>query len=212
MGLRNPAFLPWQSYAAVTLAGLGRPEEGRPYADAGLEAARRWGTPDAVGLGLRAVGRTREDPAEAEQYLRESVEVLRDSYARLEYAWALRDLGAFVRRRNKRSEARELLREALDLAHRAGATPLAEDVQAELAATGAKPRRLVVTGVDALTASERRVAELAAQSLTNKDIALGALRDAEDSRSAPEQRLSQARDRLAGRTWLRARRARARVI
>ena len=37
--------------------------------------------------------------------------------------------------------------------------------------TGAKPRRAVLTGVDALTASELRVAELAAQGLTNREIA-----------------------------------------
>jgi DNA-binding CsgD family transcriptional regulator len=38
-------------------------------------------------------------------------------------------------------------------------------------ATGARPRRLVLSGVDALTASERRVAEMAADGLTNRQIA-----------------------------------------
>jgi len=36
---------------------------------------------------------------------------------------------------------------------------------------GARPRKLVQTGVDALTASERRVARMAAEGMTNKDIA-----------------------------------------
>jgi DNA-binding CsgD family transcriptional regulator len=36
---------------------------------------------------------------------------------------------------------------------------------------GARPRRVALAGVDALTASERRVAELAAQGLTNRVIA-----------------------------------------
>jgi DNA-binding CsgD family transcriptional regulator len=40
----------------------------------------------------------------------------------------------------------------------------------ELLATGAQPRRAVVTGLEALTASERRVAEMAADGLTNREI------------------------------------------
>ena len=41
----------------------------------------------------------------------------------------------------------------------------------ELRATGARPRRVVLTGLDSLTASERRIAELASQNLTNREIA-----------------------------------------
>jgi len=67
--------------------------------------------------------------------------------------------------------ARELLREALDAAYRAGARPLAEQAQTDLRATGARPRRIVRTGLDSLTASERRIAELASQDLSNREIA-----------------------------------------
>ena len=81
------------------------------------------------------------------------------------------ELGALLRRRNRRTEARELLREALDVAHHAGARPLAREAETELRATGARPRRVVLTGLDALTASERRIAELAGQGLTNREIA-----------------------------------------
>jgi DNA-binding CsgD family transcriptional regulator len=76
-----------------------------------------------------------------------------------------------LRRRNRRSEARELLREALDAAHRSGAKRLADQAETELRATGARPRRVVLTGPDSLTASERRIAELASQNLTNREIA-----------------------------------------
>src|SRR4029077_10293258 len=93
------------------------------------------------------------------------------SAAGLEKARALTDLGALLRRRNRRAEARELLREALDIAHRAFADPLAERAEVELRATGARPRRVVLTGLESLTASERRVAELARQGLTNREIA-----------------------------------------
>ena len=68
-------------------------------------------------------------------------------------------------------EARELLRDALDAAHRAGARPLAEQAETELRATGARPRRVLLTGLDSLTASERRIAKLASQQFTNREIA-----------------------------------------
>ena len=41
----------------------------------------------------------------------------------------------------------------------------------ELEASGARPRRRVISGLDALTPSERRVAEMAARGMTNRDIA-----------------------------------------
>jgi DNA-binding CsgD family transcriptional regulator len=90
---------------------------------------------------------------------------------RLERARTLADLGALLRRSNRRVEARELLRRAGDAAHRVGAEPLAGRAATELRATGAKPRRILLTGLEALTASERRIAELAAQGHTNAEIA-----------------------------------------
>jgi DNA-binding CsgD family transcriptional regulator len=106
-----------------------------------------------------------------ESLLREAIEAFERSDSRLERARALADLGALLRRRNRRSEARALLREALDTAHRAGAKTLADQAATELRATGARPRRVVLTGLESLTASERRVAELASQGLTNREIA-----------------------------------------
>jgi DNA-binding CsgD family transcriptional regulator len=76
-----------------------------------------------------------------------------------------------LRRRNRRTEARELLREALDGANRSGAGRLAKRAETELRAAGARPRRVVLTGLESLTASERRIAELASQDLTNREIA-----------------------------------------
>jgi len=76
-----------------------------------------------------------------------------------------------LRRRNRRTEAQQLLREALDIAHRSGAGALAGYAETELRATGARPRRVVLTGLDSLTASERRIAELAGQGRTNREIA-----------------------------------------
>jgi DNA-binding NarL/FixJ family response regulator len=106
-----------------------------------------------------------------ELLLREAIDAFDRGDARLERARTLADLGATLRRRNRRTEARELLREALDAAHRAGAKPLAEQAETELRATGARPRRILLTGLDSLTASERRIAELASQGLSNREIA-----------------------------------------
>jgi DNA-binding CsgD family transcriptional regulator len=103
--------------------------------------------------------------------LREAIDTLERGDARLERARALADLGAMLRRRNRRAEARKLLRDALDAAHRASARPLADYAETELRATGARPRRVVLTGLDSLTASERRVAQLASQGLSNREIA-----------------------------------------
>ncbi len=64
-----------------------------------------------------------------------------------------------------------MLRQAVDAAHRAPARPLATLAETELRATGARPRRVLLPGLEALTASERRIAELAADGLTNRQIA-----------------------------------------
>ena len=70
-----------------------------------------------------------------------------------------------------RTAAREPLREGLDLASRAAATALERQAVEELAAAGARPRSLRRTGLEALSPSERRVARLAAEGMSNRDIA-----------------------------------------
>jgi DNA-binding CsgD family transcriptional regulator len=91
--------------------------------------------------------------------------------ARVEHARALCELGAALRRANRRADARAPLREALDVAHRCGAAALVERAHTELLAAGARPRRIVLSGVESLTPSERRVAAMAAEGLTNPQIA-----------------------------------------
>jgi DNA-binding CsgD family transcriptional regulator len=108
---------------------------------------------------------------QGELLLREAIEAFERGDAKLQRARVLTDLGAMLRRRNRRVQARELLREALDVAHRLGARPLAQRTETELRATGARPRRVVLTGLESLTASERRIAELASDDLTNREIA-----------------------------------------
>jgi DNA-binding CsgD family transcriptional regulator len=162
--------MPWRSTAALALLQTGNREEARRLAKEEVELYRDSGVPRGFGVSLRTLG-VIEDGDRGLELLEEAVEVLEQSYARLEHARALAALGAALRRHKRRSDARKPLQQALDLAHRCGATALVNHAREELAATGARPRRIMLTGIDALTASERRVAQMAAEGLSNKEIA-----------------------------------------
>jgi DNA-binding CsgD family transcriptional regulator len=151
-------------------ARLGDHGSAERLAEEELALACAFGAPRALGAALRAAGVVAGGDRGA-SLLREAIDAFERGEARLERARSLAGLGALLRRRNRRTEARELLREALDTAHYVGARPLAEYAETELRATGARPRRVVLTGLDSLTASERRIAELASQDLTNREIA-----------------------------------------
>jgi DNA-binding CsgD family transcriptional regulator len=165
-----PSYLPWRSEAALAHLALGDDRSARRLAAEELELARAFGAPRALGVALRVAGIVAGGDKGA-SLLHDAIDAFERGEAPLERARALADLGAMLRRRNRRTEARELLREALDAAHRTGARTLAKHAETELRATGARPRRVVLTGLDSLTASERRIAELAGQGLTNREIA-----------------------------------------
>jgi DNA-binding NarL/FixJ family response regulator len=103
--------------------------------------------------------------------LAESVALLRPSPARLELALSLFELGAAHRRAGRRTEARDPLKEAVDLAAECGATAVAAKAHDELVAAGARPRRDPIESRSRLTASEARVAKMAAEGMTNREIA-----------------------------------------
>jgi len=170
LGIANPAYAAWQSQAALSLHRLGRRDEAQEHAAAEVELARTWGAPRPLGISLRVLGLI-EGGASGERLLREAVDVLADSGAKLEHARALIDLGGSMRRANSRSDARDVLRRGVDLALQCGAAALASRGNEELAATGARPRSVVLSGVEELTASERRVAHMAAEGKSNKQIA-----------------------------------------
>ena len=167
----NPGVSPWRTLKALALDGLGRTEEAVALAEEELVPARAWGSPGVVGRTLRILG-TLEREAGLPR-LEEAVELLERSKWRAERARALAAYGAAIRRDRRPTEAREPLRRALDLAAACGAGGLVEQVRTELAAAGAQPRTNALSGVEALTASERRVADLAAEGQTNRDIAQG---------------------------------------
>jgi DNA-binding CsgD family transcriptional regulator len=170
VGGRNPAFLAWRSQAALVQHQLGHHDEARRLAGEELELARIWGAPRTLGAALRVAGLV-EGGQQGLAMLEEAVDVLADSPAKLEHAKARTELGAALRRAKRRSEARDQLRHAVELATICGAAPLAARAETELLATGARPRRIALSGLESLTPSERRVAEMAAGGPTNREIA-----------------------------------------
>jgi DNA-binding CsgD family transcriptional regulator len=171
MNATNPAAnLPWRSEAALLAARLGEQGRAVELVAEDLSRARAFGAPHALGVALRAAGLIEGANRGLEQ-LAEAVRVLDGSAFNLELARTLVEQGAALRRAGHRRDAREPLRRGLDLATRCGALALAARAREELRAAGARPRRERLTGVEALTASELRVARLAAQGLTNRQIA-----------------------------------------
>jgi DNA-binding CsgD family transcriptional regulator len=168
--MRDNGMFHTRSGSALALLRLGEPDRARELADAELADARVFAAPRALGVALRVAGLTRGGEPGL-QLLNESVSALRRSPARLELAQSLVELGAAVRRAGRSAIAREPLAEALDLAARCGARPLAARAREELQATGARPRREWRTGVEALTPSELRVARMATEGRTNREIA-----------------------------------------
>lgn len=163
----NPAVVPWGSWAALAAFRSGHEDQARSLAAAELAASRRFGAPRTLGIALVAAGFVERSV----ELLREAVSVLEGSPARLELARALVTLGGALRRAGHPEEAREPLREALEMAHKFGAVAIANESRTELIATGARPRRPATTGVDALTPGERRVAGMAASGMSNREIA-----------------------------------------
>ena len=166
----SPAYAPWRSNAALALHALGQTADARRLCAEELDLAHAFGAPRALGIALRAAGLINAGEHGLE-LLHQGAATLAGAHAPLEHARALADLGAALRRAGHRRHAREPLRTALDLAHRCGSAALAKHARTELIATGARPRRPLRVGADALTPSERRVAEMAATGMTNREIA-----------------------------------------
>lgn len=162
--------LPWRIDAAHAAVAVGEPQRARELIEPALAIANRAGLAVLQGRSLRVLGLI-ERGERGIELLELSVTHLAGSQAQLEYAYALADLGASLRRAGRRSDSRALLRTAIDLAHLLGAKSLAKRTREELTATGARPRREVFTGVDSLTPSESRVGRMAAEGLTNAHIA-----------------------------------------
>jgi DNA-binding CsgD family transcriptional regulator len=165
----NPNVSSWRSELALLLAD-DDPAAAWSLVEQELALAQRTGSSRAVGIALRARGLLAGGEVGLED-LAAAVSSLKPTPALLEHARALTDLGAALRRCNRRAEARAPLARAREIAHRCGAKVMTDRAEAELRATGARPRRFALSGTEALTASERRVARLAGAGLSNREIA-----------------------------------------
>jgi DNA-binding CsgD family transcriptional regulator len=169
-GTLNPAETLWVADFVEALAALGRRDEAQKLLADFTQRADLFGEPQAVGVARLAHGRISGGDLGIE-YLERAVATLEPSPYRIHAARAQLSLGSALRRANRRTESRDHLRLALDYADRNGAVPLATRAREELVAAGGRPRRPALTGISALTPSERRIAGLAAKGMSNRDIA-----------------------------------------
>ncbi len=167
-GASDPAPCPWRSSLTWALRGAGDLVAARAEGTAAVAAARSWGDPRALGEALVAAGAAQGGTA-GRALLEQAVTVAGDHP--LVRAHALVELGAARRRGGQRVSARGPLREGLDLAVATGAGAVTRRAHEELVTAGGRPRRLRSSGADALTPTERRVASMAAEGLTNRAVA-----------------------------------------
>jgi DNA-binding CsgD family transcriptional regulator len=173
LGAETVVPVAWRSESAMACLALGRLAEAQRLAEAELAAARRFGAPRAVGLALRACGLVNLGGSRARgiELLQEAASAFESSFDRLERARTSVELGSALRRAGHRSESRARLTEGLEIARSCGATALVERGYEGLAAGGTRPRKILRSGVAELTASERRVAAMASEGMTNREIA-----------------------------------------
>jgi DNA-binding CsgD family transcriptional regulator/tetratricopeptide (TPR) repeat protein len=103
--------------------------------------------------------------------LEEAVTLAEGTPCRPVLARVLASYGAVLGRTGDEAAARDQLYRATDLASEMGMVRVRRRAQESLALAGGRPRRLRLRGPDSLTASQRQVASLATQGLTNRQIA-----------------------------------------
>jgi ATP/maltotriose-dependent transcriptional regulator MalT len=169
LGADAVALVNWQSELAPLEARLGNRVEALALAENGVEATRRWGGARALAKALTANAEL-HDARDALYLFEEALSLLVPLRAPLEQARALRGEGEALLARGDAEAARRSLTRGLELATRCDARPLAAHLHDRLVAAGGRPRRPATGGASALTAAELRVAELAAEGRSNREI------------------------------------------
>jgi DNA-binding CsgD family transcriptional regulator len=144
-------------------------DEARRALDALCEQTEASGTVWARGVEARSRALV-ADGDDAEALYREAISHLDESRRRVECARAQLLYGEWLRRQNRRVDAREQLRAAHEAFTAMGAGPFAERAERELKATGETVRKRSVETRDELTPQEAQIAQLAAERLTNAEI------------------------------------------
>ena len=124
-----PSILPWRSSAALALRELGEQDRALELLAEELALAERAGVDRCISTALRIRGRV-EGGREGLASLEAAVAAMSGTEPRLERTHALIDLGAALRRANRRREAERPLREALAACEAGGATAPAERARA----------------------------------------------------------------------------------
>jgi DNA-binding CsgD family transcriptional regulator len=150
-------------------ARCGRPEAATDAVARLAEMARTCRTDWILGVDARARA-ILADPADAEKLYRVAIEHLSRTRLRTELARAQLLYGEWLRRENRRIDAREYLRAAHEALSEMGMEAFAERARKELLATGERARKRTVETRDDLTAQERQIAELACDGLSNPEI------------------------------------------
>ncbi|QOV33673.1 AAA family ATPase [Streptomyces ferrugineus] len=155
---RNPAWCPWQLRLATALVPTA-PDAAIAHAQDAVHRARDFGAASVVGQALHTLAEVTGGPAALELYA-EAVDHLEQSPASYELARAQVGHGAALSRNGRLQEAADRLYQGLEGAVHCGAEALATRAREELSAAGLRPLPLRYVHADALTAQERRTAEL----------------------------------------------------
>ncbi|WHM40690.1 AAA family ATPase [Streptomyces sp. BPTC-684] len=168
----SPVVTPWRTAAAQCRLALGGGPDAVTLAAEELRLARVWNTPRTVGRALRVLGAATGGRRGLE-LAEEAVATLRPASAAtgMELVRALLAQGRQLHAAGERTHARDCLREAAELADGKGAVGMVTLAGQALRQSGARNPVVSRTGPGALTGSERRIAELAADGLTNTEIA-----------------------------------------
>ena len=167
-GMDRPGLLPWRTDAAQALLNLGRPDRAQDLIADQLALPQAGGT-RVRGVSLRLSAATAE-PRRRIGLLTEAVDALRDCGDRLELARALADLGSALQMSGEGTRAGVINRRAWQLAAGCGAAPLCEQILPARTPQPAVPPA-GPPGAGPLSDPEERVATLAAQGYTNREIA-----------------------------------------
>jgi DNA-binding CsgD family transcriptional regulator len=148
----------------------GQPERAQRAFERVEETTRAAGTDWALGIEAR-MRALLSDGDDAEELYREAITRLSRTSIRVQLARTHLLYGEWLRRKRRRLDAREELRNAHELFRDFGVEAFAERAGRELEATGERARKRTIDTADQLTPQESQIARLAGERHTNREIA-----------------------------------------